>query len=300
MSRHKILSHIWGIIININNFWSWRLQILKEVHLYTNKMSWEGFKKAVNRAGGAVLVKAADKVTDKEYDIEERRYTVLEKAGKELQKETKAYLDSLRAVTASQVGMGEIVNNLYEDARLLGGVNVGGMYLQAVQEYDSETVKQLDGPFRETVLDPITKFATYFTEINEAIKKRAHKKTDYEQAKSKVRRLVDKPAKDASKLPRAERELQLAKEVFDDLNIQLKTEIPQLIDLRVPYFDPSFEALVKIQMRFCTEGYARLAQVQQYLDPNTRDQYANGQLDMEIDQLLAQMRQLNICALGIK
>lgn len=263
-------------------------------------MSWEGFKKAVNRAGGAVLVKAADKVTDKEYDIEERRYTVLEKAGKELQKETKAYLDSLRAVTASQVGMGEIVNNLYEDARLLGGVNVGGMYLQAVQEYDSETVKQLDGPFRETVLDPITKFATYFTEINEAIKKRAHKKTDYEQAKSKVRRLVDKPAKDASKLPRAERELQLAKEVFDDLNIQLKTEIPQLIDLRVPYFDPSFEALVKIQMRFCTEGYARLAQVQQYLDPNTRDQYANGQLDMEIDQLLAQMRQLNICALGIK
>lgn len=246
------------------------------------------------------MVKSSDKVTDKEYDIEERRYRVLERAGTELQKETKGYLDALRAVTASQVSMGETINNLYEDARTLGGVNVGGYYLQAVQDYDTETVKQLDGPFRETVLDPITKFCTYFTEISEAIKKRSHKRQDYEQAKSKVRRLVDKPAKDAAKLPRAERELSLAKDIFDDLNVQLKTEIPQLIDLRVPYFDPSFEALVKIQLRFCTEGYARMAQVQQYLDPATRDEYANGLLDQKIDEMLAQMRQLNICSLGVK
>lgn len=245
-------------------------------------------------------MKSADKVIDKEYDIEERRYKVLEKAGKDLQKETKGYLDALRAVTASQVSMGETINNLYEDARTLGGVNVGGMYLQAVTEYDTETVKQLDGPFRETVLDPITKFSTYFNEIEEAIKKRQHKKQDYEQAKSKVRRLIDKPAKDAAKLPRTERELALAKDVFDELNDQLKTELPQLIDLRVPYFDPSFEALVKIQLRFCTEGYARLAQVQQYLDPQTRDDYANGQLDIRIDQMLDEMRKLNICSLGIK
>lgn len=261
-------------------------------------MSWDGFKKALNRTTGAVLVKAADKVQDKEYDIEERRYRVLEKAGKELQKETKGYLDSLRSVTASQVSMGETINNLYEDARVLGGVNVGGYYLQAVQEYDSETVKQLDGPFRETVLEPITKFATYFNEIDEAIKKRAHKKTDYEQCKSKVRRLVDKPAKDASKLPRAERELAMAKEIFDELNNQLKIEIPQLIDLRVPYFDASFEAIVKIQLRFCTEGYARLAQIQQYLEPTARDDYANGILDQRVDEMLAQMRTLNICSLA--
>lgn len=263
-------------------------------------MSWEGFKKAINRTTGSVMVKAADKVTDKEYDIEERRYKILEKAGKELQKETKGYLDSLRAVTASQVSMGETINNLYEDARSLGGVNVGGYYLQAVQDYDTETVKQLDGPFRETVLDPITKFSTYFNEISEATKKRAHKKQDYEQAKSKARRLVDKPAKDASKLPKAERELALAKDIFDDLNNQLKAELPQLIDLRVPYFDPSFEALVKIQLRFCTEGYARLAQIQQYLDPATRDEYANGQLDVRIDQMLDEMRKLNVCSLGVK
>ena len=70
-----------------------------------------------------------------------------------------------------------------------------------------------------------------------------------------------------------------AKQAYDQLNEQLSTELPQLIDLRydsrmlcvnstdiadrVPYLDPSFEALVKIQLRFCAEAYSRMAQVQQ-------------------------------------
>ncbi|CCE62058.1 hypothetical protein TPHA_0B03860 [Tetrapisispora phaffii CBS 4417] len=265
-------------------------------------MSWDGFKKAINRAGNSVIIKNVDKTIDKEYNIEERRYRVLQKSGESLQKESKAYLDSLRQVTQSQVTIAEVISSLYDDSKFVsgGGYNVGNYYLQSVQDFDSETVKQLDGPFRETILDPITKFSSYFKEIDEGIKKRDHKKQDYDAAKAKVRRLVDKPAKDSSKLPRAEKELQFAKDVFDNLNDQLKAELPQLIALRVPYYDPSFEALVKIQMRFCTDGYSRLAQVQQYLDQQSRDDYANGQLDAKIEDLLHQMTSLDICALGFK
>ena len=77
--------------------------------------------------------------------------------------------------------------------------------------------------------------------------------------------------------------LKQAKAAYDVLNEQLTNELPQLIDLRyvpaskccgsedtdgekrVPYLDPSFEALVKIQLRFCAEAYSRMAQVQQYV-----------------------------------
>lgn len=265
-------------------------------------MSWEGFKKAVNRAGNSVMVKDVDKTIDKDFDSEERRYKTLKTAGQSLQKASKSYLDSLRAVTAAQVTIAEIVLNLYEDSKLGGSLysNVGNYYLQCVREIDEETVKQVDGPFRETILDPVTKFANYFTEIDEAIKKRAHKKIDYDQCKSKVRRLIDKPAKDAGKLPRAEKELAMAKDIFDELNEQLKAELPQLISLRVPFYDPSFESLVKIQLKFCTEGYSRLAQVQQYLDQASRDDYANGVLDGKIDDLLLQMNSLSITSLGAK
>ncbi|CAM9022900.1 unnamed protein product [Wickerhamomyces anomalus] len=189
----------------------------------------------------------------------------LEKAGKDLEKEAKGYLDSLRAMTQSQVRIAEVISSLYDDSKSMGGSsNVGNYYLQCVQEFDSETVKQLDGPFRETVLTPISTFAQYFSEIDDAIKKRAHKKVDYEGAKAKVQ------------------------------------ELPQLISLRVPYFDPSFESLVKIQMRFCTEGYTRLAQIQNYLNQQDRDDYSQGVLDDKISQLLVEMSQLQIASLGQK
>lgn len=63
---------------------------------------------------------------------------------------------------------------------------------------------------------------------------------------------------------------------------------------RVPYLDPTFEALVKIQLRFCAEAYSRMAQVQQYLDASTRDQYASGDLDARVEDVLGQIRELSI------
>ncbi|KAK5121969.1 hypothetical protein LTR85_004541 [Meristemomyces frigidus] len=89
-------------------------------------------------------------------------------------------------------------------------------------------------------------------------------------------------------------ELAQAKAAYDQLNEQLTSELPQLIDLRVPYLDPSFEALVKIQLRFCAEAYSRMAQVQQYLDASTRDQYASGDLDARVEDVLGQIRELSI------
>ena len=90
----------------------------------------------------------------------------------------------------------------------------------------------------------------------------------------------------------------MAREMYQQMNGQLIEELPQLIDLRVPYLDPSFEALVKIQLRFCTESYTRLAQVQQYLDASSREEYANGQLDAKVEDLLQNMRELSITSLG--
>jgi hypothetical protein len=113
--------------------------------------------------------------------------------------------------------------------------------------------------------------------------------------------------------------LEQAKAAYDQLNEQLMSELPQLIDLRyvtctsrikrgartfywltisvinrVPYLDPTFEALVKIQLRFCAEAYSRMAQVQQYLDASTRDQYASGDLDARVEDVLGQIRELSI------
>ncbi|CAG7920086.1 unnamed protein product [Penicillium olsonii] len=276
-------------------------------------MSWAGFKKNVNRATTQVMMKTGhvERTNDRDYEIEERRYRTMETAANRLQKEAKGYLDSLRgetrqkrstkhkrvmltttAMTASQMRIAETIDAFYGDAGTRDGVSRS--YKQAVEDLDAETIKALDGPYRATVLDPISRFCAYFPDVNECIKKRNHKLLDYDAMRAKVKKLAEKPDKDVTKLPRTEREAEMAKQAYEQLNEQLFNELPQLIDLRVPYLDPSFEALVKIQLRFCAEAYSRMAQVQQYLDAETRDQYAKGDLDNRVEEVLQEIRDLSI------
>jgi len=53
-----------------------------------------------------------------------------------------------------------------------------------------------------------------------------------------------------------------AKEIFEALNEQVVVELPQLLDLRIPYFDPSFEAMIRMQIKVAEEGYEKLGGVQ--------------------------------------
>lgn len=257
-------------------------------------MSWSGFKKAVNRGATQVLLKTGqiEQTQDREFDIEERRFHAVEAASAQLQVEARGYLDSLRAMTSAQVKMAETIDLFYGDSGVRD--NVSRHYLTAVQELDTETIKHLDEPYRITVMEPVERFCSYFVDINEAIKKRQHRLLDYDRHRARTQRLVDHPSKDATKLPMAEREEQTAREAYSSINDQLTAELPQLLDLRVPYLDPSFEALVKIQLQFCSESYTKLAEIQQFLEPQTRDDYASGQLDTYVEQALMQMQELTI------
>jgi amphiphysin len=88
----------------------------------------------------------------------------MEAAANKLQKEAKGYLDSLRAMTASQMRIAETIDAFYGDAGTKDGVSRS--YKQAVTDLDAETIKALDGPYRTTVLDPIQRFCSYFPDIN--------------------------------------------------------------------------------------------------------------------------------------
>lgn len=76
----------------------------------------------------------------------------MEAAANKLQKEAKGYLDSLRAMTASQTRIAETIDAFYAESGQRDSVST--YYKQAVQDLDAETVKELDGPYRETVLEP--------------------------------------------------------------------------------------------------------------------------------------------------
>lgn len=76
------------------------------------------------------------------------------------------------------------------------------------------------------------------------------------------RSVLSPPLRLRLNIPQGQQENDEAKEVFDMLNDQLITELPQFLELRVPYFDPSFEAMIRMQSKFAEEGYEKLSGVQ--------------------------------------
>lgn len=257
-------------------------------------MSWNGFKKAINRAGAQVKIKTGqiDQSADLEFDYQEKRYHTMEKASLRLNKDLRRYKDLLHTLAQVQASVADVLAGFYgKDEK-----SVAGVYLAAMREV-VESGNELEHPYLQTVLNPIERFNSYYVDVNEAIKKRSHKKIDYDALRAKVQKLIDNPKDDPAfepKLRDTQEELSRAQTAYGVLNNQIKDELPQLIEMRIPYLNPSFEAFVKIQLRFFGDNYAKLNAVQKQLDAETRRAFVSGDLDKKMDNILSKIRELNV------
>jgi hypothetical protein len=106
---------------------------------------------------------------------------------------------------------------------------------------------------------------------------------DYDSARSRYNKQSEKPSEDPTKLPKAEQDYETAKETYEMLNTSLVEEIPQLLSLRIPFFDPTFEAMIRMQSKFAQDSYEKMSGVQRYFPDDVRDDYASGQLDAQVE-----------------
>ncbi|KAF9158420.1 hypothetical protein DFQ27_007054 [Actinomortierella ambigua] len=257
-------------------------------------MSWSGFKKNLNRATTTVLSKTGniDKTSDREFDEEERRLKLLEAKAEKLHKEARGYVDAVRGMTGAQLRIASTIDQFYDEGAPMGIYGV--KYKEAVTKLDEQAREDIDSAYRTTVLEPIGRFAAYFPEINEGLRRRQKKLIDYDTARAKVRKLVEKPSEDASRLPRAEMECNASREVYETIHAQLTAELPKVMDSRIAYLDPSFEAVVKSQLAFAQDAHTTLDNLRQFFP-----QEAQGyELEESVDGILRQMRELTICGLA--
>lgn len=253
-------------------------------------MSWHGFKKAVNRATTSMMQStgAMERTVDKDFDEEERRFKVLKGKVEKLQKESKGYLDAVRAMTLISARIATTIDQFYDDNAMLAAAAL--RYKEALEKLDESARTELDQTYRTCVLEPLGRFNAFFPDIEEGIKRRNKKLLDYDAARAKVRKLVERPSEDSSKLPFAEQEANQAREIYETLNRQFVTELPKLVDLRVPFLDPCFDSLLQSQYRFCDETFFKLNDIR-----GSFEKSASQNLDGEVERVLYDMRQLAIC-----
>ncbi|KAF9577657.1 hypothetical protein BGW38_007003, partial [Lunasporangiospora selenospora] len=251
-----------------------------------------GFKKNLNRATTSVMSKTGhmDRTTDREFEEEEKRAKQLEKKSERLHKEANSYAKALREMAGAQVRIATTLEQLHDESEPMPVHGV--KYKEAVSRMEQQATDE-DSAFRSTVLEPIGRYYAYFPEVNEAVRRRNKKLLDYDNARSKVRKLVERPSEDATKLPRAEHEANVSRDQYEAMNAQLTSELPKIIDTRVAYLDPSFEAMVKSQLSFAQDAHNTLEGLRQYFPPEPQ----GYELEQSSEGILQQMRELTICGL---
>lgn len=265
-------------------------------------MSWNGFKKAINRASNnIILVKNIDKTNDEEFNKEYENYKKFKKNFEKINKSSKKYIYSLDEIIKSQINIIEISNKIYAS----GDNNFSIMYNNILKDISEGYINELKEPYDKSVIEPINKIEEYCKEIDMNIKKRDHKRQDYEVNTAKIRRYNNKKkivsSEEMIKFEKLEYELKKSKEIYQILNNEIKEELFDIIELSDEYFKPSFDSIKLINLRFCSDGYFKLSNsVEDYWmnhkkceENNNNNSISSNRLGM-VDEYINEMEKLGI------
>lgn len=79
----------------------------------------------------------------------------------------------MAALSSAQARIAETIDGFYNDSS--EAAMAANAYKRAADELDTNTARELDAPYRATVLEPIGKLCSYFPEITKTIEKRNKK-----------------------------------------------------------------------------------------------------------------------------
>ncbi|CAO3630755.1 unnamed protein product [Cunninghamella blakesleeana] len=230
----------------------------------------------------------ADATMDSEFAGELEKLKTLEKYIEKLSNEAKNYQKSLRALNKSQVNIIDSMDQFYMETTESSTYKE---YKKMIKQLEYSLKSDIEESYGTTVVEPLARYCAYFPEVNEVIKRRQNKLLDYDNQRTKVRKLVDKPSDDTQKLVMAENELDLAREMYENLNNMLIDELPKMNDLRVPYLDPTFESIIKSHLLLGQTGYGKLESIRYVFSSDNNSNYQ----DDGLNDILQQMNDLTIC-----
>uniref|UniRef100_A0A8C9MQ12 Bridging integrator 3 n=1 Tax=Serinus canaria TaxID=9135 RepID=A0A8C9MQ12_SERCA len=209
-------------------------------------MSWIPFK--IGQPKKQIVPKTVERDFEREYG----KLQQLEDQTKKLQKDMKKSTDADLAMSKSAVKISSdlLSNPLCEqEPSFLEMVTAFDTAMKRMDSFNQEKVNQI----QKTVIEPLKKFSSVFPSLNMAVKRREQTLQDYKRLQSKVEKYEEKERTGPvlAKLHQAREELRPVKEDFEAKNKQLLEEMPKFYSSRIDYFKPSFESLVRAQVRHC-------------------------------------------------
>ncbi|XP_076028111.1 bridging integrator 2b isoform X2 [Genypterus blacodes] len=206
-------------------------------------------QKSLSRAQEKVLQKLGKTMETKDEQFEQcsQNLNKQQTDGSRLLKDVRAYHAAVRALHETSKRLSLTVRDIYEPD--WNGVED----LSVITESEDLLWNDYEEKMNDQIVRTMENYTSQFPEVKERVAKRGRKLVDYDSARHHLEALQGAKKKDEAKIAKAEEEFNKAQNVFEEINKELREELPVLHQSRIGCYVTVFQNISNLRDVFYKE-----------------------------------------------
>lgn len=225
-------------------------------------MSWNPFKKAFSSR--------KSRQDDQDFDHQVQRLHFMQTVSKRLYKEMSKCSD---AESAQSKANGKLIFDLCANSSskvepLKSTVDEVSVCMDELQAHCKDHCSRQDITFN----DPMKRFYSVYKHLEFHIKQRDARLQELERQQIKLDKRQASTSVSATKMELTQRKLASKKSEYERINERLMTEMPQLYDGRIDFFEPCVTAVIQSQLLYHQQSAATLQETLSQIESDQEPQ----------------------------
>ncbi|KAM9536864.1 uncharacterized protein ACWYII_040719 isoform 2-T4 [Salvelinus alpinus] len=181
-------------------------------------------QKSLNRAQEKVMQKLGKNMETKDEQFEQHSQNLLKQQndGGRLFKEVQAYFRAVKVMHETSKRLSQTLRDVYEPDWQ------GGEDLSVIMESEDLLWNDYEEKLTDQIVRTMENYTGQFHEVKERLAKRGRKLVDYDSSRHHLEALQNTKKKDDAKITKAEEEFNIAQSVFEEINKEMREELPVL------------------------------------------------------------------------
>uniref|UniRef100_A0AAR2L8Z1 BAR domain-containing protein n=1 Tax=Pygocentrus nattereri TaxID=42514 RepID=A0AAR2L8Z1_PYGNA len=207
------------------------------------------FQKSMNRAQEKVLQKLGKTMETRDEQFEQCSANLNKQQmdGTRLFKDVKSYYNAVKVMHETSKRLSQTLKEIYEsDWQGLEDLSV-------IMESEDLLWNDYEEKLSDQVIRTMENYTSQFPDVKERVSKRGRKLVDYDSARHHLEALQNAKKKDEAKIAKAEEEFNKAQSVFEDINKELREELPVLYQSRIGCYVTMFQNISNLRDVFYKE-----------------------------------------------
>uniref|UniRef100_A0A4W5P7G2 Bridging integrator 2b n=1 Tax=Hucho hucho TaxID=62062 RepID=A0A4W5P7G2_9TELE len=206
-------------------------------------------QKSLNRAQEKVMQKLGKNMETKDEQFEQYSQNLLKQQndGGKLFKDVQAYFRAVKVMHETSKRLSQTLRDVYEPDWQ------GGEDLPVIMESEDLLWNDYEEKLTDQIVRTMENYTGQFHEVKERLAKRGRKLVDYDSSRHHLEALQNAKKKDDAKITKAEEEFNIAQSVFEEINKEMREELPVLYQSRIGCYVTVFQNISNLRDVFYKE-----------------------------------------------